>query len=164
MDGVETHPQFVTSTPRHGGRRYAPMRFTEQGVAMLSSVLNSDRGIAHLPAARIQAARSLSSTNIGSHAVVEEGLRWIPEKADTACGGRVTHLLAPLDLDIGEPCASQFLVDQCDIVITVRRAGEESRRVVWEHRGHGVGDLIGNGACGLASAESCGYSTATCEP
>ena len=38
--------QFVTSTPRRGGRRYAPYAFTEQGVAMLSSVLNSDRGIA----------------------------------------------------------------------------------------------------------------------
>ncbi len=38
--------QFVTSTPRRGGRRYAPHAFTEQGVAMLSSVLNSDRAIA----------------------------------------------------------------------------------------------------------------------
>jgi PAS domain S-box-containing protein len=39
-------------------------------------------GTAHLPAARIQAARSLSSTSIGSHAFVEEALRWMPEKAD----------------------------------------------------------------------------------
>ena len=38
--------QFVTSTPPRGGRRYAPYAFTEQGVAMLSSVLNSDRAIA----------------------------------------------------------------------------------------------------------------------
>jgi uncharacterized membrane protein len=29
-----------------GGRRYAPYAFTEQGVAMLSSVLNSPRAIA----------------------------------------------------------------------------------------------------------------------
>lgn len=29
-----------------GGTRYAPMAFTEQGVAMLSSVLNSDKAIA----------------------------------------------------------------------------------------------------------------------
>ncbi len=35
--------QFVTS--RWGGRRYPPYAFTEQGVAMLSSVLNSDRAI-----------------------------------------------------------------------------------------------------------------------
>ncbi|MBU2446630.1 MAG: ORF6N domain-containing protein [Bacteroidetes bacterium] len=34
--------QFATSKGR-GGRRYHPLAFTEQGVAMLSSVLNSDR-------------------------------------------------------------------------------------------------------------------------
>lgn len=32
-------------TSRHGGRRYKPYVFTEQGVAMLSSVLNSERAI-----------------------------------------------------------------------------------------------------------------------
>ena len=32
-------------TSRWGGTRYTPMAFTEQGVAMLSSVLNSDRAI-----------------------------------------------------------------------------------------------------------------------
>ncbi|MBU6414869.1 ORF6N domain-containing protein [Patescibacteria group bacterium] len=32
-------------TSRWGGRRYPPYAFTEQGVAMLSSVLNSDRAI-----------------------------------------------------------------------------------------------------------------------
>jgi hypothetical protein len=35
--------QFVTS--RWGGRRYSPNAFTEQGVAMLSSVLHSKRAI-----------------------------------------------------------------------------------------------------------------------
>jgi len=35
--------QFGTSS--HGGLRYMPMAFTEQGVAQLSSVLNSDRAI-----------------------------------------------------------------------------------------------------------------------
>src|ERR1700730_1404151 len=38
--------QTVTSKPRRGGRRYAPYAFTEQGVAMLSSVLGSERAIA----------------------------------------------------------------------------------------------------------------------
>jgi len=38
--------QSVTSKPGRGGRRYAPYAFTEQGVAMLSSVLNSDHAIA----------------------------------------------------------------------------------------------------------------------
>lgn len=37
--------QIVTSKEGHGGRRYAPLVFTEQGVAMLSGVLNSDRAI-----------------------------------------------------------------------------------------------------------------------
>ena len=41
--------QFVTSrqdgTGQWGGRRYLPYVFTEQGVAMLSSVLNSKRAI-----------------------------------------------------------------------------------------------------------------------
>ena len=38
--------QFVISNDRRGGRRYAPYAFTEQGVAMLSSVLKSTRAIA----------------------------------------------------------------------------------------------------------------------
>ena len=37
--------QIVTSTVRRGGRRYPPYAFTEQGVAMLSSVLGSNRAI-----------------------------------------------------------------------------------------------------------------------
>jgi hypothetical protein len=37
--------QFVTSKTGRGGRRYPPYVFTEQGVAMLSSVLNSERAI-----------------------------------------------------------------------------------------------------------------------
>lgn len=38
--------QFVISNAGHGGRRTAPYVFTEQGVAMLSSVLGSPRAIA----------------------------------------------------------------------------------------------------------------------
>ena len=44
----ETHllrSQFATSKERRGGRRYLPYAFTEHGVAMLSSVLNSERAI-----------------------------------------------------------------------------------------------------------------------
>jgi len=36
---------FETSNPTRGGTRYNPYAFTEQGVAMLSSVLNSDIAI-----------------------------------------------------------------------------------------------------------------------
>jgi hypothetical protein len=37
--------QFATSKTGRGGTRYKPFAFTEQGVAMLSSILNSDRAI-----------------------------------------------------------------------------------------------------------------------
>jgi hypothetical protein len=37
--------QSATSKGGRGGRRYAPLVFTEQGVAMLSSVLKSERAI-----------------------------------------------------------------------------------------------------------------------
>ncbi len=36
---------FVISKTGRGGRRYPPYVFTEQGIAMLSSVLNSERAI-----------------------------------------------------------------------------------------------------------------------
>lgn len=37
--------QFATSSSEHGGTRYKPMAFTEHGVLMLSSVLNSEKAI-----------------------------------------------------------------------------------------------------------------------
>ena len=37
--------RIVIPTPSRGGRRFAPYVFTEQGVAMLSSVLGSERAI-----------------------------------------------------------------------------------------------------------------------
>jgi hypothetical protein len=37
--------QFVTSSLSHGGRRYLPYVFTEQGVAMLSAILKSSVAI-----------------------------------------------------------------------------------------------------------------------
>jgi hypothetical protein len=37
--------QIVISNKGRGGRRYLPYAFTEQGVAMLSSVLNSERAV-----------------------------------------------------------------------------------------------------------------------
>ncbi len=37
--------QIATSKKGRGGRRYAPLVFTEQGIAMLSTVLNSERAI-----------------------------------------------------------------------------------------------------------------------
>jgi hypothetical protein len=46
-DGVANlRYQLATSSSAHGGRRYAPYAFTEQGVAMLSSVLHTPRAVA----------------------------------------------------------------------------------------------------------------------
>lgn len=42
---VSLRSQNATSKPGRGGRRYMPYVFTEQGVAMLSSVLNSERAV-----------------------------------------------------------------------------------------------------------------------
>ena len=41
----EENLRLQIATSSYGGRRYLPYAFTEQGVAMLSSVLNSDRAI-----------------------------------------------------------------------------------------------------------------------
>jgi hypothetical protein len=56
--------QSVTSSV-HGGRRYEPWAFTEQGVAMLSSVLRSPRAIAddiEIMRAFVEMRRVLDST------------------------------------------------------------------------------------------------------
>ena len=42
---ADLRSQFVISKKGRGGRRYAPYAFTEHGVAMLSSVLKSERAI-----------------------------------------------------------------------------------------------------------------------
>ena len=44
-EGDSLRSQFVTSNTGRGGRRYLPYVFTELGVAMLSSVLNSERAV-----------------------------------------------------------------------------------------------------------------------
>jgi hypothetical protein len=41
IESARLRSQFVTSNERRGGRRYQPRCFTEQGVAMLSSVLRT---------------------------------------------------------------------------------------------------------------------------
>jgi len=44
-DAKALRSQIVISKTGRGGRRYLPFVFTEQGVAMLSSVLNSERAV-----------------------------------------------------------------------------------------------------------------------
>ena len=43
VDGLRS--QIATSNPGRGGRRSPPLAFTEQGVAMLSSVLHSEQAV-----------------------------------------------------------------------------------------------------------------------
>ncbi|MDP5105432.1 MAG: ORF6N domain-containing protein [Polaribacter sp.] len=66
--------QFATSNSEKMGLRYAPMVFTEQGVAMLSSVLNSDRAIAvNIKIIRIfTKMRALLSDNLSLRLEIEE--------------------------------------------------------------------------------------------
>ncbi len=65
--------QFVMSSlGPHGGRRHTPSVFTEQGVAMLSSVLRSERAIAVnilIMRTFVQIRRSLSETSELGHRV-----------------------------------------------------------------------------------------------
>ncbi|HET7443511.1 MAG TPA: ORF6N domain-containing protein [Solirubrobacterales bacterium] len=64
--------QFVMSSGGHGGRRKRPLVFTEQGVAMLSGVLRSDRAIA----VNIEIMRAFVELRrvAGSYAALEERL------------------------------------------------------------------------------------------
>jgi phage regulator Rha-like protein len=71
--------QSVTSS-QWGGRRYPPYAFTEQGVAMLSSVLNSPRAIQvniEIMRAFIRLRRILAS-----HAVLARKLETLEKKYD----------------------------------------------------------------------------------
>ncbi len=45
IEAQSLRSQIATSKIGRGGRRYRPLVFTEQGVAMLSSVLNSEKAI-----------------------------------------------------------------------------------------------------------------------
>ena len=45
ISNADLRSQIVTSNIGRGGRRYLPRAFTEQGVAMLSTVLNSEQAI-----------------------------------------------------------------------------------------------------------------------
>ncbi len=72
--------QFATSSSGYGGQRYLPYAFTEQGVAMLSSVLHSDRAI-HVNIAIMRAFVQLRQW-LASHADVERKLFEMEQKYD----------------------------------------------------------------------------------
>lgn len=70
--------QFATSS--YGGRRYVPYAFTEQGVAMLSSVLNSERAIQ----VNIQIMRTFTRLRriISSHRQLANKLKQLGKRID----------------------------------------------------------------------------------
>jgi len=72
--------QNVISSSDHGGRRKLPYVFTEQGVAMLSSVLNSKRAIK----ANVQIMRTfVSIRNLAStYKELEKRILKVEEKSD----------------------------------------------------------------------------------
>ena len=72
--------QFVTSKSGKGGRRYTPYVFTEQGVAMLSSVLNSERAV-HVNIAIMRAFVKLREM-ISSHKDLAKRLEELEKKYD----------------------------------------------------------------------------------
>ncbi len=64
--------QNETSKVRRGGRRYRPFAFTEQGVAMLSSVLRSERAAAVnilIMRTFVQLRRAISETSDLGHRI-----------------------------------------------------------------------------------------------
>ncbi len=82
--------QSASSTPGRGGRRYAPYVFTEQGVAMLSSVLRSERAVA----VNIAIMRALVEMRrvAASHAAIERRLDDLERETQTKLGKHDEHL------------------------------------------------------------------------
>lgn len=74
QDLIVLRSQFVTSSLSHGGRRYLPYAFTEQGVAMLSSVLKSKRAIQvniDIMRAFVQMRQVILSQHVDSEKITE---------------------------------------------------------------------------------------------
>jgi len=72
--------QFAISKPGRGGRRYLPYVFTEYGVAMLSSVLNSERAVQ----VNIEIMRTFGRLRriLASHKMLAKKLHDLEEKYD----------------------------------------------------------------------------------
>lgn len=86
--------QFVTS--RWGGRRHLPFTFTEQGVAMLSSILNSKRAIQ----VNIQIMRTFTKLRemLASHKELRQKIEEMERKYDVQFKivfDAIKHLIEP---------------------------------------------------------------------
>jgi hypothetical protein len=72
--------QFVTSKEALKGLRYAPMAFTEQGIAMLSSVLNTPKAVA-INIAIIRAFVQMRHA-IASNKIIEKKLKDLQDQTN----------------------------------------------------------------------------------
>ena len=90
--------QSGTSSPLHGGRRYLPYAFAEQGVAMLSSVLRSPRAVA--VNVEIMRAYVRLRALLATHADLSEKLEALEQKYDgqfRVVFDAIRQLMAPED-------------------------------------------------------------------
>ena len=73
--------QFVTSSPKHGGRRTSPYVFTEHGALMLANVINSEIAVE----ASIQVTRSFVQLRefVISHAELSKKLFELEKKYES---------------------------------------------------------------------------------
>jgi hypothetical protein len=88
--------QIATSNTGRGGRRYAPLAFTEQGVAMLSSVLRSGRAVQ----VNIEIMRTFVKLRqvLATHKDLARKLEALERKYDTqfrVVFDAIRHLMAP---------------------------------------------------------------------
>lgn len=104
--GAKLKSQSVTSksAAAHGGRRTRPYAFTEQGVAMLSSVLRSPRAIA----VNVEIMRAFVRLRemIASHTELARKLNTLEKKYDKqfkAVFEAIRELMAPIEEDEEEP-------------------------------------------------------------
>jgi len=91
--------QSGTSSLSHGGRRYLPYAFTEQGVAMLSSVLRSPRAVA----VNVEIIRAFVRLRalLATHADLAHKLEALEQKYDgqfRVVFDAIRQLMAPGDL------------------------------------------------------------------
>ena len=95
--------QIATSKKGRGGKRYAPLVFTEQGVAMLSSVLNSERAV-QVNIAIVRAFVKLREI-LATHKHLARKLKALEKKYDAQFKGvfeAIRNLMKP-----GQPPASR---------------------------------------------------------
>ncbi len=77
-------------------------------------IVTIPRGTAHLPAERIQAARSVASTGTGADAYAEEAQRWLPDDWRAADVRMLPNLAARAPSPPAEPAAKRELIVVAD--------------------------------------------------